>query len=388
MAGDSNSGDKTEKPTPKRLRDARRKGDVAKSKDVAPALALTVFAILLLGGAGFVAQSLHGIFDLTVTSATRGGDFAATGAEVGGAALRVLLIASAVVLLPVAIAGLLAEFLQTGPLVTGEKMKLSSDKLNPVEGLKRMFGKDGLVELVKNVIKAGLVVAVTVLVIRASLPDIAAVGLFIDPSPLGGVGPTVAADVGGLTWTLLLRLLGWGCVVFLAVAAADRLWARHSFLKKMRMSLHDIRQEHKQDEGDPHIKSSRRQMHEEWANSNAVDAARGSAALLVNPTHLAIALDYDGKTCPVPVIAARGEGPLAAAMRRAAEEAKVPVIRHVPLARRLWARGEVGEIVPEEMFEAVAEVILWAQKARAGDAPMHQELGGHALAHVGEDARA
>jgi type III secretion protein U len=142
----------------------------------------------------------------------------------------------------------------------------------------------------------------------------------------------------------------------------------------MKMSMRDIRQEMKDDEGDPHVKGRRREMHQEWANQNAVGAAGGAAALLVNPTHIAIALDYNDEDCPVPVISGRGQGALAAAMRAEAERNNVPIIRNIATARRLWARGEVGEMVPEDMFDAIAEIILWAKKAQQGDAPLWQDM--------------
>lgn len=383
MAG-QDSGDKTEKPTPKKLRDARRKGDVAKSKDLAPAFTLIVFTLVMVGGAGFLLQALATLFDTTIATATSR-SFGDAASLIAWDGLRVLLIASAIILLPLAIGGIAAEFGQVGPLVTGEKLKFGLDKLNPVEGLKRMFGKDAVAELVKTLIKAVLLIAICLLVIRASLGEIGALGFSLDPSPVADRGGAVAGRIADLTGTLTLRLFGWTCILFAAVAAADWMWSRHSFLKRMRMSQRDIRQEHKQDEGDPHIKSNRRQLHEQWANNNAVASAGNAAALLVNPTHLAIALDYHAKECPVPVIAARGQGPLAAAMRAAAEDGRVPIIRNVAVARRLWARGEVGEIVPEEMFEAIAEIILWAQKARAGEAPMSQELGPRTLASIEQE---
>ena len=152
---------------------------------------------------------------------------------------------------------------------------------------------------------------------------------------------------------------------------------KHSFLKKMRMSLRDIRQEHKENEGDPLIKGNRRQLHEEWANQNAVGAARGANVLVVNPTHIAIAIDYDADSAPVPVVAAKGEGPLAQAMREAAEEAGVPIVRHVAVARKLYEDAAVEVIVPRDMFEAIAQIILWAKKVREGEAPQHHDLGEH-----------
>ena len=379
MADKQDSGDKTEKPTPKRLRDARKKGDIAKSKDVGVALSSLFFLLLFAVSANYIASRFAGFMQNSILVATSE-DFPAALGKLTGEATVTLLVSSAIILVPMMVMGMAAEFLQVGALLTGEKMKPQLSKLNPVDGLKRMFGKDGLVEMVKNVIKAALVICATWLVLRASLPEIASVSIIADPSPLGGAGPQAAADVGSLTYALTLRLFGWGAAVFVFVAALDRLYQQHAFMKKMRMSMRDIKQEHKQDEGDPYIKSSRRQMHEEWANQSAVGAVGNSAALLVNPTHLAIALEYDPEDCPVPVIAARGEGNLAALMRAEAERCEVPIIRNVAAARRLWARGEVGEIVPEEMFDVVAEVILWAKKAREGEAPMWNDLGGEPLA--------
>ena len=388
MAQDADTGDKTEQPTPRRLADARKKGDVAKSKDIGPALTTLAFlAVVALGGgtiAALVAETATTSLD-QLDHIGRSAVDAGVEADHYGRALvtaardwsGVFLLISAMIVVPLALAGFLAEFLQVGPLVTGEKLKPKPDAMNPVEGLKRMFGKDGLVELVKALVKVTLLGVVVVLVVRASLPMIGETGpgLLIgsDPSPTtgGGAASGVFLEV---TRDLTIRLLAWVAVLFAAVAAVDWLWSRHRFLKKMRMSMRDIRQEHKQDEGDPMIKGSRRQMHEEWANQNAVGAAGEAAALLVNPTHLAIALDYDEDRCPVPVIAARGAGPLAAAMRAEATRRGVPIVRHVPAARRLWARGEVGEIVPEELFDVIAEVILWARRARDGDAPMDQDI--------------
>jgi len=130
------------------------------------------------------------------------------------------------------------------------------------------------------------------------------------------------------------------------------------------MSMRDIKQEMKESEGDPYIKAQRRQLAQQLAQQNATNAARNANVLVVNPTHIAIAIDYDRETCPVPTIAAKGEDHVARAMRRAAEEAGVPIVRNIPLARDLLARAEIGEIVPSELFDIIAEVILWAREAR------------------------
>jgi type III secretion protein U len=373
MAEKNDGGDKTELPTQKRLRDARKKGDVAKSKDVGAAFVTLFWWILIALASGYIAREIAGLTNLMLDKATTMPFDAAYG-DLASAAVWTLLKISGLTLVPIAVLGTFMEFAQIGPISTAEKMKPSMDKMNPVEGFKRMFGKDGLVELVKTLAKALLVCVIVWIVLQTAVEEAGGMITLSSWSPVGGSGPLVAEFALNTTYTLTLQLFGLVTLVFLFVAILDRLYTKHAFVKKMMMSMHDIKKEHKDDEGDPHIKGARRQMHEEWANQSAVGATGGAAALLVNPTHIAIALDYDTEDCPVPTIAAKGEGPVAAAMRAEAELKGVPIIRNVATARRLWSRGEVGEIVPEEMFDAIAEVILWAKKARDGKAPMWTDL--------------
>jgi type III secretion protein U len=373
MSDKDSGGDKTELPTAKKLRDARKKGDVAKSKDVGAAFVTLAWLVMISLGSGFVVREIIQVTQLAIAQATTQ-PFDTAMNDVMTASIWALIKISLLTLLPIAVIGTFIEFAQIGPISTAEKMKPSFDKMNPVEGLKRMFGKDGLVELVKTLIKAMLVMLVVVIVLQTAVEEAGDMIGLASWSPVAGMGPRVAEFAASTTYSLTLKLFSLVVLVFLFVAILDRLYTKHAFIKKMKMSRQDIIKEHKEDEGDPHIKGARRQMHEEWANQNAVGATGGSAALLVNPTHIAIALDYDAETCPVPAIAAKGQGPLAAAMREEAERRGVPIIRNVATARRLWSRGEVGEIVPEEMFDAIAEVILWAKKARDGKAPMWTDL--------------
>ena len=375
VAEKNDGGDKTEKPTPKRLADARKKGDVAKSKDVTATATLFVWLIVLVFGAGFAGTRIVALFDQGFVLISSDQPFTLAAKTLGWSALFALLAISAVAMIPAAITGVLAEFLQAGGVFTTDKLKPGLDKMNPVEGLKKMFSLDNLVELIKTVVKAALIVFVIWLVIRGSLGDILdKTGPMLQPAAESD-GRAAAAAVLSFTGGLVRSALLWTFAIFLMVAVLDYAWAKHSFTKKMRMSLRDIRQESKENEGDPLIKSNRRQLHEEWANQNSVGAARGASVLVVNPTHIAIALEYDTETCPVPVMTAKGEGPLAQAMREAAEEAGVPIIRHVPVARKLYEDGAVDDVIPRDMFEAIAQIILWAKKVRSGDAPNNSDLG-------------
>jgi type III secretion protein U len=375
LAEKNDGGDKTEQPTPKRLRDARKKGDVAKSKDVTATATLLVWLLIVVFGAGFAGSRIMRLFDAGFTMVARNQPFALSAGTLGWNAVTAGLLITAIALVPAAATGVLAEFLQAGGVFTTEKLKPTLDKMNPAEGIKRMFSMDNVIELLKTLAKALLIGFVTWLVLRGSLADILEkTGPLLQPTAATD-GRAAAAAVLGETGSLLRSVLLWTFGVFLLVAVLDMAWQRHSYMKKLRMSLRDIRDEMKENEGDPYIKQNRRQLHEEWASQNAVGAARDSSVLVVNPTHIAIAIDYDPDDCPVPAVSGKGEGPLAQAMREAAEEGGVPIVRHVPVARALFERAAVDELIPKDMFEAIAQIILWAGRVRAGDAANHADLG-------------
>lgn len=358
MADKNDGGDKTEKPTAKRLKDARKKGDVPKSRDVtstAGLLAWLALGAIVLPVAVERVAALFGRLFTAVGTGWAAEGFAPAAAALGWLALEATLWLSAALLLPAAAIGLFVEYLQAGPVLAFDKLAPKLEHLNPAEGVKRMFSLDNLVELLKSLAKLALLLLVGGLVARAMLPQI--VGLARDES-------VPAAAMGALSWAITVKTLTWTIAVFAGVAALDAIWQRHSFTRKMRMSLRDIRQELKESEGDPHIKQHRRQAHAEWSQRNAAAAARGANALVVNPTHVAIAIDYDRERCPVPTVSAKGEDHVARAMREAAEEAGVPIVRNVPLARDMLARAQPGEVVPPDLFDVIAEVVLWAREVR------------------------
>jgi type III secretion protein U len=170
--------------------------------------------------------------------------------------------------------------------------------------------------------------------------------------------------MGAALFEVSATLLGWTLAAFFMVSALDIAWQRHSFTKKMRMSMSDIKKEMKESEGDPLIKLHRKQAHQEWSQKGAAQSAAQANVLVVNPTHVAIAIDYDRESCPVPMIAAKGEDDTALAMREAAQQAGVPIVRNMALARDMLVRAQVGEIIPQDLFETIAEVILWARQVR------------------------
>lgn len=350
MADMNDGGDKTEKPTPKKLLDARRKGQVPKSRDLTSTVELAGWLALVALGTAWVGAELASVAEAALRAV--GEPFEMAALRVGGQAWQVLLALSALALLPVVAVGLVTEYLQAGPVFSGDRLKPKAENLNPVEGIKRMFTMDNLIEVLKSIAKALVIGTLGWLLVRSLIGPSAAL--------FGG-------DIGalaGLLHSATQQVLVWTLVCFVLVAVLDVAWQRHSFTKKLRMSLRDIKQEIKESEGDPYVKQQRQQAHQEWSQRNAQQAARQANVLVVNPTHVAVAIDYDREACPVPRVSAVGEDHVARAMREAAEEAGVPIVRNVPLARDLLARGEVGALVPQDLFDVVAEVILWAREVR------------------------
>jgi type III secretion YscU/HrpY family protein len=359
MAGGSDSGDKTEKPTPKKLQDARKKGDVSKSKEITSTVVLVLWLGLGALTVTYAGARFAALWDMLFATVGQGWEttgFVGAARDLGAKAGELAVMLVAMLLVPVAAVGTLTDFLQIGPVLAFDKIKPNLEHLNPVEGFKRMFSMDNVIEVVKALVKTALLFTVGWLLVKSSLPQI----VMLARSPELSV-----QALGDLIWSLTLKLMAWTVALFAGLSLLDAAYQNYSFMKKMRMSIRDIKQEMKESEGDPHIKGKRRQMAQEWAQSNAAQAARGAAALVVNPTHIAIAIDYDRELNPVPTIAAKAEGHIARAMRQAAEEAGVPIVRNIPLARDLLKRGEVGEIIPADLFDIIAEVILWAREVRA-----------------------
>ena len=364
MSGSNDSGDKTEKPTPKKLQDARKKGDIAKSKDITATAGMLVILMLAAVALPLLGEQMAALVRASFEVMHEPFELAAP--RLGRQAGMTLLLVVGLVVVPVALVGALVEFIQAGPVMSTEKLKPKMENMNPAKGLKRMFSMDNLVELVKSILKTAVVGTIAWLVMRKVLPELP---LLVSGRP---------ENVGAALWQTTWLLLAWAGGSFVLVSAMDLAWQRFSYMKKMRMSMRDIRQEMKDAEGDPHLKGQRRQLQQEWAQQGASNAAAEAHVLVVNPTHVAIAIAYDRESCPVPTVTAKGQDDDALAMRQAAQEAGVPVLRNIELARSLLADAETGDIVPAELFDIIATVILWAQDVRHELAKARGEAAAHA----------
>ena len=347
---DDDSGNRTEKPTPQRLKKARKEGDVSKSRELTSTVLVMVWLVLIWLLLPMGEQRLAALVDASIGAIDQPFEIALS--AVGAQAIDAMLWLCVPLLLGAVFTATLADFLQIGPVLAFKKVKPDLKHINPTSGIKRIFSKDNLVEVIKAIVKSGALIGIFVLVLMQLLPQFAAQP-YAEPSAMGA-----------LTWTGVTRIGMWVVFVFFFISVLDAFYQRYSFTKKMRMSIRDIRQETKENEGDPYIKSRRRQLHQEWAQQNMLASVRRSSVVVTNPTHVAVALYYEPGETDLPVVTAKGEDYEAKLIREAAEEAGVPIMRNIELARGLYERAERDDYLPSEFFEAVAELLRWAEEVR------------------------
>lgn len=349
MAKDQGA-DKTEPPTQKKIRDARKEGNVAKSKELTSTVLMLGWVVSGWMMLDFMHAKMIDLFDTSLKAINQ--PFGDALREVGGAAFDTLLWLSLPLLAMAVFLGVVIEFLQVGPILSLGKVKPSLDKMNHAEGLKKMFSLDNLVELVKSVMKSAALIGIGVFVIYKMLAQL----MMLPYAPPEAMGSGI--------WYGLVRIVIWTIFVFFFVSAIDVWYQKFSYTKQLRMSRRDIQQEVKESEGDPHVKSRRRQLHQEWSQQNMLNAVRQSNVVVTNPTHIAIALQYEHGITDLPVVVAKGEGYMAEEIKRAAAEAGVPILQNVQLARGLHEHVELDDYIGNEFFEAVAEVLHWAETVR------------------------
>ena len=355
--------DKTEKPTAKKIRDARKEGNVSKSKDLTATVLLLAWVVagwMMVGGmyrriAEMFGESLRAIqlpFDHAFQMVVQ-------------TAFVTLLLLTLPFLVLALMLGVFIEFLQVGPILALKKLMPDLKKMNPVEGIKKMFSMDNLVELVKSVLKCAAMLGIGYVVIKAMLPQ-----LLLLPH----ANPAV---MGSALWHGLFRIVVWTVGVFFFISAVDVAYQKFSYTKKLRMSRRDIKQEVKENEGDPMIKGKRRQLHQEWSQQNMLSAARQSNVVVTNPTHIAVALQYEHGETDLPVVVAKGEGDFAEQIKRVAEEEGIPILQNVPLARGLNEKVALDDYITDEFFDAVAQVLFWAESVKEGrdDVAAPSDLG-------------
>lgn len=344
------SGEKTEKATPKRREEARKKGQVARSAEVGTAAALVagVGVLAILGP-----KMLVGFEELMRTGLSQAWD-PENGQEAGLAQVeRWAMDAFVRLTAPVAIAVLVATFVlgaaQTRLRLMPGAMKPSLKKLSPLSGLKRILGPNGLVEAAKAIAKTAVVGGVAFFALWPELPRIGA---------MVGMG---AADILSVAAQMTLRIAIKSTIAFVLIAALDMWWQRHRLDKQLRMSKDEVRREARQADVSPEVRSQVKKRQFELARRRMLADVPTADVVVTNPTHYAVALRYDGRT-PAPEVVARGADHVAAAIRAVAEEHGVPIVANPPLARALYRDVDLGRQIPDTFFQAVAEILAFVYR--------------------------
>jgi type III secretion protein U len=332
------SGNRTEEPTPRRLREARRRGDVARSAELSGAAALAAgLAALALAGPGIGSALFRLVRGGLLAAASGAADPVAVLRDAAAAVLRLALAPAAAAL----VAGAACAALQAGSGFAPEALRPRLERIDPLRGLRRLADPSQLARAGLGVAKAAVLVAV----LAAWLRDHAAPLAQLPRAETAALLRAAPAILG-----LLSRL----AAAFLAFGAVDWALARSRHRRSLRMTRDEVRREHKEDEGDPEHRAERRRRHRALLEAGPISRA---TVVVVNPTHVAVALRHDRGGEEAPRVVAKGAGLAALRIRSSARRAAVPIVRDVPLARALYRLAEVGDEIPEDLYEAAAAIL-------------------------------
>ena len=345
------SGEKTEQATPKRLRKARQDGDVPKSAEFTGALVLMLTAATVWIGMTNIVKQLLAMMKYAITLASRPQVTTNDISAFLSACVQMASVALAPILGVAFVAAAFLTYVQIGAIWTIKPLTPDTKKLDPASGLKQMFSKDKGVELIKNLLKLGIIGAVGYVMLLDLLPQLV-------QTPKGSLSLALAA-FEHVSTRLLMALIG----VLFVFGALDLLWQRHKHRKKLMMTKDEVKREYKESEGDPMLKGQRRQLHQELINEPGMARIADADAVVVNPTHLAVALQYRAGAMDAPMILVSGRGAVAQHIKRVAKQYRVPIVKNVPLARGLIDLP-AGEEIPPDFYDTVAEVLLFVQSLK------------------------
>ncbi|OZG74349.1 EscU/YscU/HrcU family type III secretion system export apparatus switch protein [Hahella sp. CCB-MM4] len=337
--------EKTEKPTPKKLRDARKKGQVAHSKElVSTALMIAIYGLLFATGYHLV-QELQNLialpaqfYELPFQEALK--------EMLNGVAEKTLGILMPFILLVIVVA-ISANVGHVGPLFALESVKFDLKKISPVEGIKKLFSMKSLVELIKSIFKIIFLSILIYWVIQSNLDDIIKL-------PYCG-SACVLPFIGHLMFELAVVSI----IAFIIVALIDFLYQKHDHQKKLRMTKDEVKREYKDTEGNPEIIGQRKQIHRELLEGGMIGQIKKASVIVTNPTHLALGIYYDGDKRSLPIVTVKAKNHIAQRVKKIAAREGVPILENVPLARALYAEAELDNYIPSDLIEPVAEVLKW-----------------------------
>lgn len=344
--------EKTEKPTPKRLQEARKKGQVTKSQEVASALILIAsLGVLIFAGSWMfwtLTRFMHGIFGNLGTLHVEGESASAFMLEIFGQVVILIMPVMAVLL----IVGIAANLIQVGFLFTGEPLVPKLSKFNPISGMKNIVSLKSLVELIKSLLKILLISGISYAVLIGEMEQI--------PALLQMSVGQILIFIGKAS----LKILFYVSLGMLAMAVLDYIYQKWQFTQDMMMTKQEVKDEWKQSEGDPQVKGKIKRVQREMAMRRMMQAVPEADVIITNPTTLAVALKYNAHEMIAPLVVAKGSSFVADRIKEIARENGVPVVENKPLAQVLYKTCEIDDTIPDSLYRAVAEVLAYVYRLR------------------------
>lgn len=346
------AGEKTEPATPKKRQDARKKGQVAKSSDLPAAFILFFSFLLFFMFGGFMKERTVGLFrhvlENQLTMDVTVGNVRTLFADL---VMQGLALLAPMFILTVVIA-ILANYLQIGLMFTGDPLMMKFSKINPIEGFKRMFSMRTLIDFLKSTLKL-LVIGY---VVYSTLWGAKTKMLVLGHTPLEHSFSYIAS----VTLTLGIKI----GLILVVIAIFDYIYQKYEFEKSIKMSKQDIKDEYKKSEGDPLIKGKIRERQRRMAMQRMMQEIPKADVVITNPTHYAVAIRYDASRMQAPTVLGKGTDFIALKIKETAKQHGVMIMENKPLARALYAQVEIGESIPAELFQAVAEVLAYVYKVK------------------------
>lgn len=348
--------DKTEKATPKKKKDERKKGNAYQSKDVVSVVMLLVGFFLVSQLGLFIAQQIKTCYlgqmskiaeleTLTVSTCVL----------ISKEAVIVFFISAMPILIVLAIIAIIMVGIQTGFLISGDLIKFKYSRISLMQGIKRLFSLKSVVELIKSIIKVVLILAIIYTSIMSVLP--------LTPDLLSN---RVSTDISFMIQKIM-GMVNQICIIFAGVAILDFAYQKYDYEKKLKMTKQEVKDEYKQSEGDPELKGKIKNKQREMSQNRMMQKVPTADVIVRNPTHYAIALKYDIEQDQAPIIIAKGKDHLAMRIVEIGEKNNIPIKENRLLARGLYDMAEVNDYIPGELYQAVAELIAWVYSEKKKD---------------------
>lgn len=355
MAEDQDEAQKTEDPTAKKLQDAQEKGEVAKSQEVKHWFILFSITVIILVSAKSSMAGIREILTGVITSAHIQ-EMTATNLRIFAAGLlgEIFSYLSLPVII-LMVGALLGAVIQHKPMFTAEKIKPKLSKISPLAGLKKIFSAQNFFEITKSILK---IIIVGVLVVMLVWPE---------KNLLDQIMTYELGDVADLIFIMVLRIFGGVVGIMAVIAGLDFMFQKAQFVKKMKMTKQEVKDEMKQTDGDPMVKARLRQIRMDRARTRMMAAVPDADVVVTNPTHFAVALKYDHGKMEVPMVVAKGADFMAMKIREVAKENNIPILENPPLARSIFSTVEVDEEIHENHYKAVAEVVGYIMRLKKGE---------------------